>query len=306
MPRKVHIVTTSGFRYDAGIAENRDRALRFVESAGRRGADVVCLPETILGKENEGAVEALAGATFDAMSQLARRYQLWIVAGSLLLESETGRKFNNAIVIDRSGTPVALYAKVHPTIRECEDRHITPGSEALVIDTDFGRLGLAICYDIGWPSHWADLARLGAELVVWPSAYDGGFPLQSYAWAHQYYVVSAVLSSRAKVFDITGTILASTCDWSPVAELIVDLDKELFHADNHDQKVLQLLDELSERVTISTFGEERYFTLESNDPDWPVSRIKSHYGLENFADYHRRASEVQDQHRARTRKPVSV
>ena len=195
MPRKVHIVTTSGFRYyDSSIADNRDVALRYVESAGRRGADLVCLPETFLGRENEGAVETLTGATFAGMSELAHKYGLWVVAGSLLLDPESGNKFNNAVVINRSGDVAALYAKVHPTIGECQDRHITPGSEAVVIDTDFGRLGLAICYDIGWPSHWADLARQGAELVVWPSAYDGGFPLQSYAWSHRYYVVSTVLS----------------------------------------------------------------------------------------------------------------
>jgi predicted amidohydrolase len=299
MPRKVHIVTTSGFRYyDSSIADNRDAALRYVESAGRRGADLVCLPETFLGRENEGAVETLTGATFTGMSELANKYGLWVVAGSLLLDPESGNKFNNAVVINRSGDVAALYAKVHPTIGECQERHITPGSEAVVIDTDFGRLGLAICYDIGWPSHWADLARQGAELVVWPSAYDGGFPLQSYAWSHRYYIVSTVLSARAGVFDITGTVLASTCEWRPVVEMTVDLEKELFHADSHEQKLLQIVDELGDRVAITAFDQERYFTLESNDPEWPLSRIKSQYGLENFTDYHARATDVQDSHRS--------
>ena len=59
-----------------------------------------------------------------------------------------------------------------------------PGTEcATVVETDFGRMGLAICYDIGWPDLWAQLAEQGAELVVWPSAYGGGLPLQAYACA---------------------------------------------------------------------------------------------------------------------------
>jgi len=306
MPRKVHIVTTSGFPYGSSIADNRERALRYVGSAGRRGADLVCLPETFLGSDNVAAVETLAGPTFDGICQLARQYGLWVVAGTLLLDPESGSKFNNAVVINRSGTVGAQYAKVHPTIGECEDREITPGRDALVVDTDFGRLGLAICYDIGWPSHWADLARQGAELVVWPSAYDGGFPLQSYAWSHRYYIVSSVLSARAKVFDITGTVLAASCDWSPVTELTIDLEKELFHADSHEQKVLQIRDDFGDRVAIAPYDEERYFTLESNDPEWPVSRIKNQYGLESFADYHARATDVQDQHRSKTRRTVTV
>jgi beta-ureidopropionase len=307
MPRKVHIVTTSGFPYyDAGLSANRERALRYVEGAGQRGADLVCLPETFLGIENVGGGEALTGATFDQLSKLAQKYGIWVVAGSLLLDPESGHKFNNAIVIDRAGAVAALYAKVHPTIGECEDREITPGRDAVVIDTDFGRLGLAICYDIGWPSHWAELARQGAEIVVWPSAYDGGFPLQSYAWQHRYFVVSSVLSSRAKVYDITGTVLAASCDWGPIAEATVDLEKELFHADSHEQKLVQIKNDLADRVSIVAFDEERYFTLESNDPEWPVSRVKSHYGLENFADYHARATGVQDHHRETAKKPVAV
>jgi predicted amidohydrolase len=305
MPRKLQIVTTSGFPYDAPLADNRKRALKYVESAGRRGADLVCLPETFLGSENTAAGETLTSQTFDEMCNLAREHGIWVVAGSLLLEPESGLKHNNAIVIDRSGAVVALYAKVHPTIGECEDRGITPGRNAVVVDTDFGRLGLAICYDIGWPSHWAELARLGAELVVWPSAYDGGFPLQSYAWQHRYFVVSSVLSWRAKVYDITGTVLSSSCDWSPIAEATIDLEKELFHADSHEEEILRITDELGGRVSIVRFDEERYFTLESNDPDWSVSRIKSHYGLENFADYHARATEVQDRHWSMTRETVS-
>ncbi len=198
MPRKVHVVTTSGFNYYSTIEENRDRALRYVESAGRRGADLVCLPETFLGIDNLGAVETLTGESFAAISQMARRYGVWVVAGSLLVNPDDGCKFNQAIVIDRSGAVVGSYAKVHPMINECEDRNITPGSNAVVVDTDFGRLGLAICFDIGWPDHWSDLARQGAELVVWPSAYDGGFPLQCYAWLHRYYIVSSVLSAAGK------------------------------------------------------------------------------------------------------------
>ena len=54
-------------------------------------------------------------------------------------------------------------------------RNITPGAVApTVMETDFGRMGLAICYDIGWPDLWTQLREQGAELVVWPSAYGGG------------------------------------------------------------------------------------------------------------------------------------
>jgi predicted amidohydrolase len=297
VPRKVHVVTTSGFPYEAPIEDNRARALSYVEAAGRRGADLVCLPETFLGRHNIPVPEALEGPTFGPISELARRYGIWVVAGTLVREQDDAPKRNCAVVFDRSGSIAASYAKVHPTINECEGSGVTPGDGAVVIDTDFGRLGLAICYDIGWPAHWAALAERRAEIVVWPSAYDGGFPLQSYAWTHRFHLVSAVLSNRAKVLDITGRVLAVTSDWHPVVDATVDVEKELFHADSHEATILRIESELGSRVSVVAYDEERYFTLESNDAEWPVSRLKDHYGLESFADYHARAGEVQDRHR---------
>ncbi|MEA3345852.1 MAG: hypothetical protein U9Q78_06375 [Chloroflexota bacterium] len=86
---------------------------------------------------------------------------------------------------------------------------MTPGSEAKVFETDFGRLGILICFpacadrDISWPEEWAELKRRGAEIIFcphligyrWPSAYNGGFPLQVYAFLHSYYVISATRDS---------------------------------------------------------------------------------------------------------------
>jgi hypothetical protein len=72
----------------------------------------------------------------------------------------------------------------------------------------------------------------GAELVVWPSAYDGGFALQAYAWLRQYYVASSVRTEHSRIIDITRRILASTSRWHRVATETIDLEKERFHIDD--------------------------------------------------------------------------
>lgn len=302
MPRKVHIVTTSGFPADAQADENRARALRSVEAAGQRGADLVCLPEGYLGRTNTECPEQVPGRAFDELASLAARYRIWVVAGLYVSRSPGADDIHNcAVVIDRQGELAGCYAKMHPTIDECEDHRVIPGAEPTVVDTDFGRVGLAICYDIGWPDYWADLARMGAELVVWLSAYDGGFPLSHYAWNHHYPVVSSVRTEHSRVLDITGSEIASTNSWHQLTDAYLDLEQELFHADYNEHQVSRVESEMGDRVTVKAFGEERFFTLSSNDPDWPVARIARHYGLEEFREYYARATKVQQEFRNRMR-----
>jgi predicted amidohydrolase len=312
MPRKVRVLTTSfhGPR-ERTLAANRELAGEFVGAAGAERADLVCLPETFtevgLARDDRPVAEPVPGPTFDALATLAAEHAVWVVA-PFSVRTEAGAVENSAVVIDRGGRLAGRYAKVHPTIGECEARAIVPGEEAAeaVVETDFGRLGLAICYDIGWPEHWARLKDAGAELVVWPSAYDGGFPLQAYAWTHGYFVVSSVQTEHAKVIAPTGRVLTATSRWHRLAAATIDLEQELFHIDDQTDKLYALQREFGRRVTVEALTEEHVFTLESNDPAWPVARLKERFGLENFRDYHARAAGVQDLHRAHATAPEQL
>jgi predicted amidohydrolase len=301
VPRKVRIATTSFYRRDREAAgDNLELALALVGAAAAERADLVCLPETFLEvglpRDRRPLVEPIPGPAFDALSEMAARHELWVIAPYSVVD-ELGVIKNSAVIINRQGKVAGKYDKIHPTIKECEDRGITPGSAVTVVETDFGRVGLAICYDIGWPARWAALAEAGAEIVVWPSAYDGGFPLNAYAWLHSYYVVSSVQTEHSRVIDVTGQVLAETSRWHRLAATTIDLEKELFHIDDQVEKLFRVQQELGHRVSVRALTEEHVFTLESNDPAWPVSRIKTHFQLENFRDYHARAQAVQDHHR---------
>jgi predicted amidohydrolase len=296
MPRKIKVATISMPSRQNTIEDNWQRSLALLDAACAQQPDLVCLPESMLhigtsrGDWPTG-VQALPSTFVEELAARARAHSTYIV-GSLYVQNE-GCFANRAIVIDRKGDVAGCYDKVHPTINEMKS-DITPGNQVTVVNTDFGRLGLAICYDIGWPEHWAALAQQGAEIVVWPSAYDGGFPLQVYAWTHFYYVVSSVWGDHSKVIDISGRVLAATSHWSRLVTQEIDLEKEVFHIDDQVEKLLRVQTELGDRVRAEGFSQENIFTLESNDPAWPLARIKTAYGLENFRDYHARAASAQD------------
>jgi beta-ureidopropionase len=308
MPQKATVATISLGLAGGGptVERNLARVQEELDAASAGGADLICLPETFaqVGCPKDAshpAAQTVPGPVFDHLAQHARHHRTWIIAGTT--ERMDDRTVQNvAWVLNRQGELAGRYAKVHPTIGEIEGG-ITPGSAAPVFDTDFGRIGVAICYDIGWPAHWAALAEQGARLIVWPSAYDGGFPLQVYAWSHFVTVVSSVWGYHSKVIDVTGRVLTATSRWSRVAIRRVDLEKEVFHIDAQVKKLADLQRKLGAAVTVEGFSEENVFTVESNDEAWPMARIKREFGLENFRDYHARASRVQDEFRDR---PISL
>lgn len=303
MPKKALVATISqGYpRGSRTVDENVAGVWPAIEAASAAGADLICLPEAFpqVGCPKDdlrSTAQTVPGPVFDRLAAHARRHRAWIVAGTHELTRD-GRVENVAWVIGRDGELCGRYAKVHPTIGEIEGG-IAPGGDAPVFDTDFGRIGVAICYDVGWPEHWAALAERGARLIVWPSAYDGGFPLQVYAWSHFAYVVSSVRSDHSKVIDVTGRVLASTSRWSRLALQRVDLEKEVFHIDAQVDKLARVQAELGAKVSVEAFSEENVFTVESHDDAWPLSRIKREFALESFRDYHARATRVQEEHRA--------
>jgi beta-ureidopropionase len=276
-------------------AENLQLGLSLLDAAGAHGADLACLPETFVAAGLPGDViravaQPIPGPAFDAVAERARRYHMNIVAGFFVLQDEG--LFNVAVLIDRQGQLAGVYAKQHPTEGEIECG-VTPGGETAVVETDFGRVGLAICFDINWPSLWEEFARRKADLVCWLSAYEGGFPLQTYAWLHQYPVVSSVWPYHARVIDITGRIVASSSRWDRLALHTLNLDKRLFHTDGQMQHVLPIRQRYGDRIRLEALTEEHVFTLESLDPALSVDEVVAAFGLVDYQTYIERCTAAQ-------------
>jgi predicted amidohydrolase len=268
--------------------------LSLLDAAGAQGADLAVLPETFIAAGLPGAqiidvAEPLDGPSFRAVAEKAKRHGMYVVAGFFAEMDDA--IFNIAALFDRSGELVGTYSKQRPTEGEIVNG-VTPGTEAPVFETDFGRIGLAICFDLNWQDLWAGYARGGADLVCWISAYEGGFPLQAHAWTHQYTVVSSVWSYYARVIEPTGRIVTQTSRWGRLALHNLNLDKRLFHTDGHQTKLVPLLTHYGERIRIETFNDEHLFTIESLDPSLTVDDVIAEFGLTEYRDFIDRCTTV--------------
>jgi predicted amidohydrolase len=279
-----------------------DRIATLVDQEGSRGADIIVLPETCRGQD-EASAEPLDGPTITAISGLARKHKTYIVCP--IDRSDGRQRFNSAVLLDRQGRVVSVYDKIFPLWHD-EGRAVPPvlpGKSAVVCPTDFGRVGLAICFDVNWSDLWEQLARQGAELVIWPSAYSGGRRLQARAVDNHYYVMSASWIPDCRVYDIDGEPLAYECDnrgdGTNLTRVLLDLDRCIFHQDlNYPARLELLLREQGAAVKqAKQLPLEAWFILQAKQPGVSARAVAKKYGLEELRDYLRRGREEIDKHR---------
>jgi len=106
----------------------------------------------------------------------------------------------------------------------------TPGKEEPVFECDFGKLGIQICYDMDFDYGWSELARKGAELVVWPTQSPQTSQPAFRAKRNHYYIVSSTWRNNASIFEPTGKIVAQV-KW-PANEKTVEAGTLIAPADN--------------------------------------------------------------------------
>jgi predicted amidohydrolase len=227
-PRPVKVACTSGLTDRAGWE-------KVLDAAGAESVDLVLLPEAIAGPAE---TETLDGPSPTLMREKAAHYHMHVAGGFLLREG--GRTYNVAALFGQGGELIGLYRKNHLYVTELFSG-ATPGREVPVFQTDFGRVGFAICYD----SFFTDLFELqalkGAEVILLPGAgyyrsllparaADNGVRIVASSWVDGYGIWDTT------GFDVTGQDVDSSRRCAGV-EMVSGVEAstvpgtQLFHCD---------------------------------------------------------------------------
>jgi len=163
------------------VEGNLSEARRLVADAAGKGAKLVVLPEffAIMGMNEQDKVKVCEqpgqGPIQQFMSETARKHKIWLL-GSLPLVSNTPNKVRNSLLVyDETGAPVSRYDKIHlfnltlGNESYNEAQTIEAGDKVVVVDSPFGRIGLAICYDLRFPELFR--AMKDVDIIVLPSAF---------------------------------------------------------------------------------------------------------------------------------------
>jgi predicted amidohydrolase len=276
------------------VEQNREHVLHLLDLALAQRPDMVCLPETfttagVLGPE-AALAEPVPGPTTDLVAKRAREHHSYVICP--IKTHRKGINWNSAVIIGRAGEIVGIYDKVHPVTTSVDytvmEDGLTPGGDPPVFDLDFGRIGIQICFDAGFPESWQALADKGARVIFWPSAYNGGFPLQVYAYLHHVYVVSAVETNSARIIDPLGQILAATDPRINVIALDINLDFCVSHYDFNYSIPDLIMVKYGDRVTIRSDFDSGHFLIEPNDDTITIVKVQQEFGFESTFQYHQR------------------
>ena len=218
------------------VKPNLDTAGRWIAEAAAAGARLVALPEyfPLIGATDEARLAARetpgVGPIQDFLAAAAARHGIWLVGGSIpLAATDPDKLLNTCLVFDDRGRQVARYDKIHLFGFTKGEEHydeaatIEAGDRVVALDTPFGRVGLAICYDLRFPELFRAMGIV--DLLVIPAAFTDTtgrahweLLLRARAVENQCYVIASAQGGRhpggrmthgnSMIIDPWGEVLA--------------------------------------------------------------------------------------------------
>jgi hypothetical protein len=165
-------------------------------------ADLLLYPEHVSQKSGDASK---GDALMDLLGELAAKYGIYTAASVLVIDKGDGRKYNRGVLYNRQGGLTGIYDKIHPYSPEVTDRNVIPGTKTDIFKTDFGKLGMIICYDSWFTDVTELLALKGAEMILFPAAgyYRSLIPARA-ADNRVRFLISVLSKNGYGIFDTMG------------------------------------------------------------------------------------------------------
>lgn len=217
-PKNKRLTKIAAIQMAAGpqVEANLMAAVALIKEAADAGAQMAVLPENFVlmpMQETENidiAEDYNKGHIQSFLGDCARENAIWIVAGSIPLKTNIeGKVTSTSLLFNSEGEIVARYNKMHlfdvtfgSEESKAETYHesaiFSAGSDVVVVDTPFGKIGMSICYDLRFPNLYREMVKKGAEILLIPSAFTAATGkvhweplLRARAIENQCYVIAA-------------------------------------------------------------------------------------------------------------------
>ena len=234
-------------------------------------------------------------------AQVARENNCYIVY-SAYRETADGTLRNSSILIDRRGNVAGIYNKNHPTIEEIE-KGVLCGVEAPVIECDFGRVAMAICFDLNFDELRLKYAKARPDLIIFSSMYHGGLMQTYWAYSCRCHFVGAIAgkATPSEIRNPLGEVVASTTNYFDFAVATVNLDCALVHLDYNWERLRKLKGKYGPKVRITDPGCLGAVLVSSEHETISIEQMLKEFEIELLDDYLNRA--LAHQHKPENTEP---
>ena len=210
------------------------------------------------------------------------------VAGSVKLR-EGRAVYNSVAIISPAGEFLGAYHKNNLTIGEV-DRGFTRGTEAVVIETDIGRIGGVICFDLNFHDLLRKYRELQPDILVFPSMFHGGLMQATWAYECQSYFVSALFFHGTGIVDPFGRVIDETDCHHEIAVARVNMDYVMIHNDENQLKFDDIRRKYGDTVRLDIPKNIGCCLLFSESEEFTAQDIVDEFELELRNDYFARSS----------------
>jgi len=262
--------------------------------------DFILLPEICDAPLNEPAgfskqdfFRVRGNRIYDMLAEIAARNNCNIGYSTNYFDRD-GKLVNGTRFISRSGKLLGGYEKNFPIIAEMEEG-IKAGTRHQVIETDCGKIGGVICFDLNFDELRLAYAAQQPDIIMFSSFYHGGLMQQYWAYSCRSFFVGSVSPSLimpSAIIAPNGRILAETTNYFNYATAVINLDRVLLHLDYNWPKLTELKKKYGPEVEIDDTGKLASVLLYSNSDDFTVADLVREYELEPLDDYLKRAGAV--------------
>jgi hypothetical protein len=253
--------------------------------------DLIVLPEFCdLSGEGEEYLKVRGNQILAFFSKVAKSNKCYIAFGTQR-KDENGNWRNSCVLIDRNGSVAGIYDKNFPTIGEMESG-IRASNEANLIECDFGRVAIAICFDLNFEELRFRYAKEKPDLIIFSSMYHGGNEQSTWAYTCRSHFVGAVYRGNpSEIRNPMGDVIASNTNYFDYVVARINLDCNLVHLDYNWDRLKALKNKYGTTVKISDPGKLASVLITSENSTVTSEEMVKEFEIEMLDDYLNRARE---------------
>ncbi|RTE05523.1 carbon-nitrogen hydrolase family protein [Paenibacillus whitsoniae] len=260
--------------------------------------DIIVLPEvcdrpskaTYPKAQRMAYYEARGTRLRDFLAGVAARHRCYITYPAHVQMAD-GTWRNSVQLIDRNGGSAGVYNKNYLVPDEYTEGGILYGKEAPIVETDFGRVAAAICFDLNFNELRRQYEAARPDLILFPSMYHGGLMQGYWAYSCRAYFAGAIAGLPCTIVSPLGETLAQSTNYYPFITTRVNLDAAVLHIDYNGEFFPAIKKKYGPKVRIHDPGYLGAVLLTSETEDFTVEDLISEFKLEQIDDYFARAAQ---------------